>query len=337
MAVSVVIYSEGTYNTHVAPTKLEKERTIMKKKLLTITLSLMLVLSLVACGGEDKPADTSKDKTIETANSNDEATKDKEKTEEKEPEIAPVVEAEDEVEEEVEEEKVPTTTEEIRAYLLENGEPGDFIISDEDIVLLKTQDNYVYQFQHPVSMNGEMYFDNTFDEMTGSKEVQTFNELVEKAYSATPDLSAEKDDALAALVEQDRGNEQAIVLRRVEPTDDPDKVKVTLLMPNGDLSFFPPVKANTYERIICVLSCHTTPEYYMPYVNPADIENNKISFIVDKNFAVSPDYIKNIPVEKQTADVLTILSYFWDFQVAGVSASEAKNLGLTFIDYELVD
>ena len=109
----------------------------MKKKLTALTLSLVLALSLVACGGKEEKTDTAKTEattaTTETSVASTETTK----------EVAPVVEpSEPEVEEEapdeIKEEPLPTTKDAIWSYLLKNGQKGDYMISEDGLLMVYT-------------------------------------------------------------------------------------------------------------------------------------------------------------------------------------------------------
>lgn len=128
----------------------------MKKKLTALTLSLVLALSLVACGGKEEKADTAEtEATTEVA---EEPVAAAETTEEAAPvEEEPEPEVAEEAPEEVEEEPLPTIANDIWHYLSKNGKPGDYMVSQNNELIAYPVEDKTYDIVNVKSIDGKLY------------------------------------------------------------------------------------------------------------------------------------------------------------------------------------
>lgn len=271
----------------------------MKKKLTALTLSLVLALSLVACGGEEKKTETAKtDATTETSVASTEKTE----------EVAPVVE--EPQEEEIIEEKLPTDVNGIQNYLKENGKVGDYIVSKDEILVVKTAETQTEKY--PVKIiDGKAYRTNIISLTDPNMIGLVTTKLNQDAKLSDPNVDIEnmelRDEITRRLYE-----EYLIdipVYARIEPTDDPNTVKMTYIISDQDMEWFNENILPIAEQKETLLP-NSEGEYgdwmMISYkgkwicATMNDFENNKLTFTVSLS-----DMGINIEEENKTPEILT--------------------------------
>lgn len=198
----------------------------MKKKLVALTLSLVLALSLAACGGKEEKAETAQtESTTEVSDASEEETEEAESdAEEAEAEVV------DEVpEEEAVEEELPTTTGEIKTYLRENGKIGDYLISDDNTLVVKTGETQTEHYPAAI-IDGKAYR-ATVMWMSNAQEL-FYSKLRQEAEARNEDPE-DVDWGYVAETIYDMP-----VYVRVELTDDPDIIKISYIISDEDMKWF---------------------------------------------------------------------------------------------------
>lgn len=231
MAVSIVIYSEDTCNTRSTATKVAEREEFMKKKLVALTLSLALALSLAACGGKKEKADTAE--TEATTATTETSVASTEKTEE----VEPV--AEESQEEKTVEEKLPTDVNGIQNYLKENGKVGDYIISEDEILVVKTTETQTEKY--PVKIiDGKAYRTNIISLNDGNMIGLITSKLQQDAKLSDPNVDIENMELQDEITRRlyDEYLIDIPVYVRIEPTDDPNTVKMTYIISDQDMEWF---------------------------------------------------------------------------------------------------
>lgn len=218
----------------------------MKRKIVTIAMSLVLALSLAACGGK-------KEESVGNAASGRTETGTKEKTEtgestgkkESAADEATKSKTEEPAKEDPTENSIPTTAEEIWAYMQdpENVKPGETMMSDDNIlfVSLPYYGNGKPEEERSVCYaKVEMFDGKAFAVIsTEFNQIGTYRELVDSGtskvfynfdnYNNTEIVHNE----LLATVTEEFDRPIGYWYARVEPTDSPDRVKVIIKYPDA--------------------------------------------------------------------------------------------------------
>ena len=285
----------------------------MKKKLTALTLSLVLVLSLVACGGEEKKTETAKtDATTETSIALTEKTE----------EVAPVAEESEpevveETPEEIIEEEIPTDVRGIDSYLTKNGDVGDYIISEDNVLVLKINERGS-TVKCPIKIiNDKIYTDS---ERSGFPTLKDRTYMNSYDYYLDPNHEIDYHHRYVAI--KDRLDEGIHVNVRAEYTEDPTLIKMSYVFPDGTMDWIKNdiVPMNYKEDI---LKYHTTDntEYEFNnwiYFGPNDdfrndeptgvlipideIQNDTVTFITSKDNVIENDWLNE---EWLTSETLT--------------------------------
>ena len=299
----------------------------MKKKLTALTLSLVLVLSLVACGGKEKKTETAKtDTTTETSVTSTEKTEEVTPVaDESEPEVV------EETPEEVIEEKLPTTTEEIKNYFHENGKIGDYIISEDGFLTVKIGDTYSRTY--PIrTVNNEIYTDT--EKRITSMENPHLDIAADFMYHASHrELYVDPSchDIYTAIVNK-INQEPVYVSLRAEPTDDPNLIKITCIFPDGTIEWLkndaaplnlkndilnymplgPHDTEKEYGNWLCIGSDLTTGQDVTGKcvkIPLDELESDTITFITPKENLLSSKYLDKFNKELSTPEALTGLVF----------------------------
>ncbi|MBQ6734281.1 MAG: hypothetical protein IJR00_05145 [Lachnospiraceae bacterium] len=285
----------------------------MKKKLTALTLSLVLALSLVACGGEEKKTETAKtNATTETSAAPTEKTK----------EVAPVAEESkpevvEETPEEIVEEEIPTDVRGIDSYLTKNGEVGDYIISEDDVLVLKINEHGSTIKCHIKIINDKMYKDSEHQTLQDATRMITYD------YYLDPNHKIDYHDRFLAI--KDRLDEGIHINVRAEYTDDPTLIKMSYVFPDGTMDWIKnDVVPMDYKENILNYEKGTREYtfgnwiYFGPNSDPRnatelagvlipidEIQNDTVTFIASKD-----DFINNKLSNEEwlTSDILTVIT-----------------------------
>lgn len=187
----------------------------MKKKLVALTMSLALALSLAACGGKKEKADTAEtEATTEVAEASEKEIKEAEPdVEEPEAEVS-----EETPEEEVVEEETAPTNEEIVRDFKENAEIGDFMIDENNILIAKIYNDNIKGRQFPscesIMIDGKLY--GIVDKINWSDD----------AFYIDDELGTDIFGTLCDIYE-----DSVPMYIRLEMTEEPDVMKVSVIFP----------------------------------------------------------------------------------------------------------
>ena len=326
----------------------------MKKKLLTITLSLVLALSLVACGGkEETPAESKSDKATEskTETSTEVATNDAATEETTIVEEEPVDETNTEATEieETIEEPEPTTVAEITAYLKENGQPGDFMVSEDNQLITVDNNGKTTYPKNITYIDGEMFVVNKHSVYETYADILNFYAKNAKADPNTVEAFwSNKENTM-------HKDEPIIAYYRVEPTNNSEQIKITIRFPDGTIDWIQTSLSNEiYTYITEAASVAAAPQYTAVSI-PAEIyvetygsvfgviptnafKNDQISIIANIDifsiYSRTDEIVQNSP-ESLMAHINVLseggVNFIWEYLQEKIDACEKYPL------YEIVE
>lgn len=242
----------------------------MKKKLVALTLSLVLALSLAACGGKEEKAETAETEATTEAAEEPVAAEAMEEAEpvEEEPEVEVAEEAPEE--EVVEEEPAPTNEEIVRDFK-NSAEIGDFMIDENDVLIVKTSDSPGYQF---VSCESIMIDDQVYG-------IIDHMECSEDPWYIDTDLGTNISDIVYSIP-----NESIPMYVRRVMGDNPDTVKISVIVPEESVN-----KISDYVAQIGEISYSTSYWYAGQWISingcwiPCEeFQDGKVTFTTNVSF-----------------------------------------------------